>query len=388
MSDYSRQQDFSAKTGTTIFGSEVDSEFDALVTAVNSKVDESREAAANGIATLGAGALIPVGISGNATSGGGQIPEATDAALGAVELATSAEATTLTDASRVLTPDTMDDILLNGAGVLKDLFGLADPGADRILFWDESAPDATTWLTVTNGLEINATDLRIANSIAGTGLAESSGVISLSHLGLESLVDPNNDRILFWDDGAGNTAWLTVTDGLGITTTNLGLNDVSAGAAQPVVITNGTFTFDLSSITTMAISDVNVAQDGVVMSDNGTIKVLPLDEAGVDVITSSSAQTFTAADANTFQLLTGASAITWDIPPNGTTAFEIGTTILVGSRDTATLTISPNTSAVRLTSAIRSDVGPTAGDHTVTAGGMALLVKVATDEWMISGDIG
>ena len=74
MADYARQHDFSTKSGTTIFGSEVDDEFDTLVTVIAGKVDESREAAANGIATLGAGATIPVGISGDATSGGGQIP--------------------------------------------------------------------------------------------------------------------------------------------------------------------------------------------------------------------------------------------------------------------------------------------------------------------------
>lgn len=45
--------------------------------------------------------------------------------------------------------------------------------------------------------------------------------LSLSHLGIESLADPGADRILFWDDSATATAWLVPNTGLGITTTNL-----------------------------------------------------------------------------------------------------------------------------------------------------------------------
>lgn len=116
MSDYARNWDFSAKTGQVISGTEVDDEFDALVVAVNSKVDESREAQANGIATLNGSALLPAGISGNAISGGGQIPEASATSLGAVELATSLEATTRTDPLRVITPDTLNDVLAQAAG--------------------------------------------------------------------------------------------------------------------------------------------------------------------------------------------------------------------------------------------------------------------------------
>ena len=52
----------------------------------------------------------------------------------------------------------------------------------------------------------------ITGVTAGTGLSgggTSGGVtLSLSHLGLESLSDPDDDRILFWDDSAGTTAFL------------------------------------------------------------------------------------------------------------------------------------------------------------------------------------
>lgn len=165
MSDYSRVWDFSTKTGDPILGSDVDDEFDALVIAVASKVDESREGAANGIATLGATLLIPVGISGDPDAGGGQIPEASATALGAVELATTAEAQALTDTLRVLTPDTLDDVLTDNAGILKDLFSLTDPGADRIVFWNNTGSNAA-FLSLSSDFTISGAQLSLAATIA------------------------------------------------------------------------------------------------------------------------------------------------------------------------------------------------------------------------------
>lgn len=203
MSDYARQHDFSTKTGTTIFGSDVDDEFDALVTAVNSKVDESREGAANGIATLGAGALIPAGISGDADSGGGQIPEASATALGAVELATAAEATALTDAARVITCATLNDVV---------------------------------------------------EQLPGTGLTESAGVLSLSHLGLEALTGPGADRIAFWDQSALAFKWLSLDTDLVINATVLGVSTLSDSS---VVESNVTQHEAALTITESQISDLN-----------------------------------------------------------------------------------------------------------------------------------
>jgi len=63
---------------------------------------------------------------------------------------------------------------------------------------------------------------------AGTGLTGggSSGAVSLalSHLGLESLSDPDDDRILFWDDSAGATGWLDAGTGISISGTTMSVN--------------------------------------------------------------------------------------------------------------------------------------------------------------------
>ena len=61
--------------------------------------------------------------------------------------------------------------------------------------------------------------------VAGTGLSggatSGSATLNLSHLGLESLSDPNDDQIVFWDDSAGATAFLDIGSGLAISGTTL-----------------------------------------------------------------------------------------------------------------------------------------------------------------------
>lgn len=71
MSDYSRVNDFSAKDGLTtgnpsklIKGSEVDDDFDAVVTAVATKADKAVPASSNNVALLSAtGNLVDSGLT-------------------------------------------------------------------------------------------------------------------------------------------------------------------------------------------------------------------------------------------------------------------------------------------------------------------------------------
>ena len=71
----------------------------------------------------------------------------------------------------------------------------------------------------------SSTSGTVTSVATGTGLTggtiTSTGTLSLSHLGLESLTDPNDDRIFFWDDSAGASAWLDIGSGLSISGTTL-----------------------------------------------------------------------------------------------------------------------------------------------------------------------
>ena len=87
---------------------------------------------------------------------------------------------------------------------------LLQDGTNISLTYDDSAGTLT----------VAATDTNTTYS-AGTGLALSSTTFSLSHLGLQSLSDPNADRIAFWDDSAGAFAWLTIGSNLTVSGTTL-----------------------------------------------------------------------------------------------------------------------------------------------------------------------
>ena len=50
--------------------------------------------------------------------------------------------------------------------------------------------------------------------LTGGGDISSSRTLALSHLGIEALTDPGANRILFWDDTLGSCRWIELTDGL------------------------------------------------------------------------------------------------------------------------------------------------------------------------------
>jgi len=89
--------------------------------------------------------------------------------------------------------------------------------------------------------ELNTGDITAV--VAGTGLTggatSGSATVSLSHLGIESLSDPNADRIVFWDDSAGASQWLTAGTGLSISGTTIAvgtLNQDTTGTADNVTV--------------------------------------------------------------------------------------------------------------------------------------------------------
>ena len=67
--------------------------------------------------------------------------------------------------------------------------------------------------------------------VAGTGLSggatSGSATVNLSHLGIESLSDPDGDRILIWDDSAGAVAWASANSNLAISGTNINATDTN-----------------------------------------------------------------------------------------------------------------------------------------------------------------
>jgi hypothetical protein len=91
-----------------------------------------------------------------------------------------------------------------------------------------SVPTKTDGQTV-NGAEWSAmaTDVNSSYKAGGTDVALADGGTGAS------LVDPNADRIMFWDDSAGATTWLTPGSNLTITGTTI---DATAGGSGDMVL--------------------------------------------------------------------------------------------------------------------------------------------------------
>ncbi len=70
-------------------------------------------------------------------------------------------------------------------------------------------------------IDHSAVSISAGTGLAGGGDLTASRTLSLSHLGIENLSDPNADRIMFWDDSAGATNWLAPGNSLSISDTTL-----------------------------------------------------------------------------------------------------------------------------------------------------------------------
>ena len=168
--------------------------------------------------------------------------------------------------------------------------------------------------------------------------------------------------MLFWDDGAGATAWLAANTALSISGTNLN--------------------FDFSGLTNRTIADTQPT-DSFVFNNGGVMEQIDIQDMGIRVVNLSTTQTFALGDANTLQVLTGATDRAWTINTNANVAFPIGTLIYLASRDAGEIAVTVGGS-VTLTSLFSNGVST---DDDVLSNGLAVLVKVGTDEWMLSGDI-
>ena len=114
---------------------------------------------------------------------------------------------------------------------------------------DANIPQASTDLSDTASLyRSGGTDVALADGGTGT-----------------SLVDPNADRILFWDDSAGAMTWLTM--GTNLTITGTTLDAAGGGGGVPTTRLIGTTApltggGDLSADRTLAISAATTAAAG------------------------------------------------------------------------------------------------------------------------------
>ena len=130
----------------------------------------------------------------------------------------------------------------------------------------------------------------------GTGLTGGSSsdsmTISLSHLGIDGLTDPAGDRIMFWDDSAGASQWLSLGSNVSISgntlsSTNTTYSVGDGGLSQKNFTTTLKNKLDGIEASADVTDSINVNAAGAVMnSDSSTTSMsFVLDED--DMLTNS-----------------------------------------------------------------------------------------------------
>lgn len=184
MSNYVKTVDFAAKDALTTGnpsklarGTEVDTEFNNIATAIATKEDTANKGSANGYASLDSSGDVP----------SAQLPAASATVVGAVELATDAETITGTDTTRAITPANL----------------AAENTAARIL---------TKLLTVDGSG--SSLDADTVDGIQGASLVQTSRTVSVSGTGLSGGGDLSANRTITIDQTAMTTRNITGKSGV------------------------------------------------------------------------------------------------------------------------------------------------------------------------------
>ena len=294
------------------------------------------------------------------------------------DIASQAQAEAETVDTVLITPLKLANWADYNAGIVGDLQAKADPNADQLFGWDDSA-----------GAAIGFT--------LGTGLAFDGTAIDLSFLGFEALVDPNADRIAFWDDSAGAFAWLTASTGLTISGTNITTNDsaivhnslsgyeanrhidhsavsITAGTGMSgggTIAATRTLNLDISGLT--ALSSGLAGTDGFLVDDNGTMKRMSVNGSHLPARDVAASGNFASTDVGGIVYWTGTS---------GTLTMPTG----VGQDDCAIVVINSGSSTLTIAG---SGVTITSANSLVTLppGGVGVLIRETSTVWFLGGNI-
>jgi len=180
--------------------------------------------------------------------------------------------------------------------------------------------------STTDDLSEGSTNLYYTNArvdahlSGGTGISYSSGTISLSHLGLENLSDPNANRLYYWNDTNNTTEWLDYSNWDTDKTDDLLSADLDTEAELENQLTNVTNVYtnndgslsddDLSDNSINDLSDVDTTgvANGKVLKYNSTSNKWEIGDDNITFPAGSDGQ-LQYNDGGSFG---GTSGLTWD----------------------------------------------------------------------------
>jgi hypothetical protein len=317
MSDYTKTTNFTAKDALTtgnplkvIKGSYFDTEFDNIATAVATKYDSG-------------------------------------------ELASQAQAEAETVNTVLMTPLRVANWADANGGMVGDIQALADPNADKLLGWDDSG-GAAIGFTTTDGIEFNATTIRLASTTGGAGLTFSSGVLAV---------------------GGGN--------GITANANDVALTDADASTTNPIDISSGTVSIDLTPVTNLTFGGDAAgagADEFLVYDASATAnKSLRWQDFGIpqtDNTTTTPFSSLALTDANRWFNCNNGSAITATIPANSSLAFPVGTVFALHQRGAGQITVAVTSDTLRSPN----------GAKTAAQYSTIFVIKIGSTEWTITGD--
>lgn len=403
MSNYSQINDYSAKdalaTGNPeklILGSDIDDELAAISVAVATKYDSA-------------------------------------------DLASQAQAEAETVNTVLMTPLRVANWADYNAGIVGDLQGIADPNADVILGWDDSA-GAAIGFTLSTGLTTSGTNLLIDTAVVPRLSAANTytSTAAYTHAGdSNEITFTETGNSVSWFLGTGTTngrlgtssnhafkfytnntevgsisaagVWtlngvnvtdyarlsqantflsanqaisatsnpnLTITDGGGVSTRIITVTSESGGRAG--TSSNHQFALETNSVQRMVISNGGNFdfKGGAVTTNNASASEVGY--KGVPYNTQSGSYTCVLADAGSYIRYTGGGGHTLTIPANSSVAYPIGTVLTFATVGNGT------TIAITSDTMYWGGVGST-GSRTLAAKSIATALKIASTEWIISG---
>jgi hypothetical protein len=275
------------------------------------------------------------------------------------------------------------------AGVISDETGsgslvfATSPTFTNAMFNNSNVTLVTAAATgITNTGQVNT--LQIMNAANAVG---NDAFITFHNQGTYAVhfgLDRSTNRLAWggWSAGANKYEIVDVSNTQTLTNKTFG-SALALNYASPAITSNNAST---ASIFTSTVTGITIGSSSIrttAFPADGTTSTAATGQGYMgmpQVVVSSGGRTLAATDAGKHIYMTTTSGQTLTIPANGTVAFPVGTTIVVVNANTISTSIAITTDTLRLANSTST------GTRTLASNGMCTLLKIASTEWIASGN--